>query len=528
MTKRLDRHNDARVRPPSVCSHRDLLIGAVLFFVVSLALRLPFQSQLAYHWDGAQFALAIKEYNLAVGQPHAPGYFLYVMLGRVVNNVVGDPHTSLVWMSLIFGSALVATVYVLGQTMFGQRTGIAAGLFALTSPQLWFHSCVALTYVVDSFLVCTVVLWCWWAVKHGGTWLNVVGIGASWAVASGVRLQSAPALVPVMLFAFWRFDPPRWRKLGVAALTAAAVGLAWFVPMLRMSGGLPVYLEVMRRHATMNAPNTLLGGGGNAFLLNVFFMGVFVWNGLVLGAALLAGGLVYRVFLADPEGKRVWDGENRLGLWFLALWILPMMLLWIVGVTRQPGHVLGFVPALLVLAAAAAAQLQRQWVFAFVTAIVSFVNVVAFTAWPSPPDGVFFHAGQTARAIRQHDRELKRLIETIRARYDPADTIVCHAAWFPLLGLRHTQLYLPEFDQCQLQVDPTVLSLPGRSMMYVHGGRVEFANPFAWAEKRIVLLVVPRGRSVNIFQGYFDWQKAEPVDGTDGMLYELTSRGSAS
>ena len=124
---------------------------AVAFFLVALAMRIPFRGHFAYHWDSAQFALAIRQFDIRLSQPHAPGYFLYVMLGRLVNHLVGDPHASLVWISVIFGSALPPLLYLLGATMFGRWTGAAAAAMALTSPQFWFHSCVALTYIVDSF-----------------------------------------------------------------------------------------------------------------------------------------------------------------------------------------------------------------------------------------------------------------------------------------------------------------------------------------------------------------------------------------
>src|ERR1022692_1808718 len=151
---------------------------AILIVFIAFLLRIPFRSQFAYHWDSAQFALAINEYDIRLSQPHAPGYFLYVMLGRLVNCVVGDPHASLVWVSVVFGSLLPVIMYFLGTAMFGRWAGAMAGLLALTSPQTWFHSCVALTYIVDSFLACAVVLALWWAMGRGGGWGGAVLIGA--------------------------------------------------------------------------------------------------------------------------------------------------------------------------------------------------------------------------------------------------------------------------------------------------------------------------------------------------------------
>ena len=168
------------------------VVWTIALFAIALVLRVPFRSQLAYHWDSAQFALAINQYDIRVSQPHAPGYFLYVMLGRLVNSFVGDPHASLVWISVVFGSALPAVVYLLATAMFGRKAGATAGLLALTSPQVWFHSCVALTYSVDSFLVCAMVLLLWRAMGGGGEWRDAIMVGALLAVGA-MMAESARA-----------------------------------------------------------------------------------------------------------------------------------------------------------------------------------------------------------------------------------------------------------------------------------------------------------------------------------------------
>ena len=75
--------------------------AAAAFFLVTLGLRLPFRSQYAYYWDTAQFALAVRGFSVALHHPHPPGYLLYVMLARLVNRLAGDPHASLVWLSVM-------------------------------------------------------------------------------------------------------------------------------------------------------------------------------------------------------------------------------------------------------------------------------------------------------------------------------------------------------------------------------------------------------------------------------------------
>jgi len=69
---------------------------------------------------------------------------------------------------------------------------------------MWFHSCVALTYVVDSFLVCALALWLWRAVLRGGEWRDALVIGALLAVIGGVREQTVISVARLVLFTFWR------------------------------------------------------------------------------------------------------------------------------------------------------------------------------------------------------------------------------------------------------------------------------------------------------------------------------------
>src|SRR4030067_3107297 len=125
----------------------DLLLPLSLFFITIIT-RIPWTSKLLYHWDSVQFALALKKYDITLHQPHPPGYFLYVMLGRLLNLFINDADTFFVSISLIFSGLAVAAIYHLGKEIFDKNIGVIAAAIALTSPNLWFHGEVALTYIV--------------------------------------------------------------------------------------------------------------------------------------------------------------------------------------------------------------------------------------------------------------------------------------------------------------------------------------------------------------------------------------------
>jgi hypothetical protein len=491
----------------------------MLIFLAAVALDIPFRSQFAYQWDSAEFTLAIREYNVALSQPHAPGYFLYVMLGRLVNCVVGDPHASLVWLSVLAGSGLVALLYVVGVEMFGRRVGWVAALFGMTSPQVWFHSCVALMYVVDGFLVCLAVLCCWRALRRGCCWVDAIMIGGALAIIAGVRPQTVPGLVPLMAYVFWRSPGQRLAKLAGAFCVCAGGMLVWLSPMIRMSGGWAVYAEAFHRIATVYAAGTFGGGGIDALLWNVFFAGLYCWNGLVLGVVLLAGALIKRVRM-DGDRKASWDAAHREALWVLALWIGPMMLMGTaVALTRQPVYVLSYLPGWIILVAVVASQLRKPAVFAAVTAIVCMTNAAAFLVLPQAWGGVFYGTARTGRAIREHDRQLARIVHAIRVQLSPADTLVCHAQEYLPLGLRHLQLYLPEFEQYQLAIDAAMLSPVGKPMMRVRGGRLDFAAGPELTGRRVLALIVPHGTSLEDYARYMDVRHATSLPGSDGSVY---------
>jgi len=500
------------------------VMAAFVLFAVALVLRVPFRSQMAYHWDSAQFALAITEYDIRLSQPHAPGYFLYVMLGRMVNHFVGDPHASLVWISVVFGSLLPVIMYFLGTAMFGRWAGATAGALALTSPQTWFHSCVALTYIVDSFLACAVVLALWWAMSRGGGWGGAVLIGALLAMVGGVREQSVPAFVPLVVFVFWRFERAFAAKLVVAALVAVGLGLLWFVPMVWTSGGLGTYMEIVRLHVAFNAPATFSGGGWNALSRNVANMTGFCWNGLVLGALVLVGALLYRVFRMTAEQKTSWDSQHALELAVLAIWIVPMMVLGtVIGFTKQPGYVLSYLPGWFVLVGAVVASLKRKWQRMATIFVICGMNIVAFVAWPPRWDGVFFKMARTAREIAEHDRQLSQIVATVRQSYSPKAVVICHAAEFFMYGLRHFQLYLPEYEQYQFAGDMTVLHPPGKTMWRVRGGRLEFVDKIDLGGRKGIVLLVPPGESLEIFAPYLSMARVKAfAQGTNNVYFLST------
>ncbi|MGC2160659.1 MAG: glycosyltransferase family 39 protein, partial [Silvibacterium sp.] len=123
--------------------------------------RFIFRSHLLYDLDSVDFALGMRRFDPHVYQPHPPGYFLYICLGRLLNTVFHDANLALVVLSILASCGLVLVIYQMALDWFGQSAARFAGILFLLSPLAWFHGTVALTYIVEAFFSALLGYLCW-------------------------------------------------------------------------------------------------------------------------------------------------------------------------------------------------------------------------------------------------------------------------------------------------------------------------------------------------------------------------------
>src|SRR5215468_3437791 len=121
--------------------HIDLLILGGLAALTLLS-RWPYRARMLYNWDAVQFALALREFDIAKHQPHPPGYLLYVALGRLLNMSLADPNLAYVALAMVFSAATTAVVYVLARALYDRTTAVAAASLLAASPLFWFYGAV--------------------------------------------------------------------------------------------------------------------------------------------------------------------------------------------------------------------------------------------------------------------------------------------------------------------------------------------------------------------------------------------------
>ena len=478
---------------------------AVVLFAAAIALRIPFRSQFAYHWDSAQFALALGDYNIGIGQPQAPGFYLYVTLGRLMHLLVGDPHTALVWLSVIAGAWLVAVGTLLGTAMFGRKCGWGTGLILLTSPLCWFHSEVALTNIVDAALVASFIFACWQTIQRGVTWRRTVALAVLFATVAGVRQQSAPLLVPIWVYAFWSSGSFRRREFLCSLLLAFGLCLCWFVPTVQSAGGLKAYLHLLQLKSHYDAPRTVWGGGGiGALLISVACIGRACWVGLWVAAIIALMEFMHCVLFEKRAIAEEVYRVNRKQLWVLTLWIVPMLIFGLLLYVALPGHVLNFFPALALLASLgligfSKGSLDKLGGYPAVLVVVVVSNVVFFLYPPSALKPLYVDLPMTRVEIRNHDVALASCFSLIRRTWPAGRAVIYHRYEDFYWGFRQFEYYLPEYENVLLSGDS---SLPGdlATKKWIGlGNQTTFSDEVTVSNSWEQLLVVPPGFSVNIF-----------------------------
>ncbi len=205
-----------------------------------LALYLRTMPPTVYGLDSAE--LSVGAYTL--GLVHAPGYPLYLMLGKLFTLLpVGDVGYRMNLMSAAFGVVTLALLLVIIQRLTRQRgAALAATLLLAFSWYFWTDAIVAEVYTLQvGFLAGLLLLLLEWRRRREPRWLYAFGLVA------GLSLANYPAtglLLPGLLAFIGHTDRHALRR----PRHLAGMGLAF-------AAGLAVYLYLPLRYLARPAFN---------------------------------------------------------------------------------------------------------------------------------------------------------------------------------------------------------------------------------------------------------------------------------
>lgn len=265
--------------------HRRVLAGLAL--IVALA-HAPFLAPSLEDIDSVNFALGVRDFDVATHRPHPPGYPVYIFLGKIataIGHAVADAPQSVVEakalsvLSLLAAVLAVLAFYGVFACLSPRRipaeespwrsldTGaIAATAITVACPLFWYLSVRPMSDLPGLALAAAAqacLLLAWWRQSPGAdndrrlspavmtASGRMIVIGAFLAALSiGVRSQTMWFTVPLLTLVL----VDRIGRGAAGAMIGGGVmfiagGLVWGIPLLVASGGLNAYLAALGAQA---------------------------------------------------------------------------------------------------------------------------------------------------------------------------------------------------------------------------------------------------------------------------------------
>jgi hypothetical protein len=404
---------------------------AILIGATALT-RAAFRSRFLYDIDSVNFALALRNFNPAVYQPHPPGYFLYVCLGKLSNAIFPDINLALVTISIVASCGAAALIYLLASDWFGRGAAFFAGLIFVFSPLAWFHGTVALTYVVEACFSAILGYFCWRV--HSGANRYVLPAAILLGLAAGFRQSSLLLLAPLFLFSIRR-APRRLAMRGIG--TVGLVLMAWLIPMLHAAGGMDAYFSSLwSLWRLVPARQTIFTSSIFTSLTRVVL--IVAISGLSFGPAVLM-----------PLGSsKAVTGRIQIFTW---VWLAPGLLVFTFVYLKfvNSGYLLVLLPPACIWLGFWTAGWNRH------STLPKTVRVAVFTAAAAIDFAIFLRTPLyfSYREVQRSQQELITIQAAIRQIARPEETIlVGFDSHF--LGYRHAGYYLPEYLTIQFPEVP--------------------------------------------------------------------------
>jgi hypothetical protein len=219
--------------------------GAALV-ILFLAAHLVWLPRTLEDLDSVNFALGVRDFDVAKHQPHPPGYPIYIALAkastgalRLVGVEAAAPRGLAIWSAI--GGALALPAVVLFFRRLEGRDAVAAwtALVVAVCPLYWFTSLRPLS----DMLGFAVSMWVLALAAGAPSTRTLTGAALLAGLAIGIRTQTAVLTLPFLAYAV---SARRSAAAIVGVVAAIAAGaIAWGVPLLVASGGVSSYLHAL-------------------------------------------------------------------------------------------------------------------------------------------------------------------------------------------------------------------------------------------------------------------------------------------
>jgi len=294
----------------------------ILLALVFLAFHLPYLPASLEDLDSINFALGLRQFDVAHHQPHPPGYPVFILIAKAVHAVVPSEATALGLVSVAGGTLGVLAAAALFRRVDGGAApanwSLAAVVVTMTTPLYWF---TAVRPLSDSIgLAATLAVQAMILEAGGAPSLALAAFSAG--LASGIRSQVAWLTLPLLMFQGLRAQSSGLRAEGsgrrrkgasgalglqplALSLSLFAAGIfVWFIPLVIISGGPAAYWHALFGQGAEDLGNIQMlwtRHGLRDVLAALYYAFVAPWAAWPIAAVLLTSAAAGIVRLAVRE-----------------------------------------------------------------------------------------------------------------------------------------------------------------------------------------------------------------------------------
>ncbi|MGB0866729.1 MAG: protein O-mannosyl-transferase family [Granulosicoccaceae bacterium] len=254
-------------------------------------------------YDAVNYALAVREFNVALDMPHPPGAPLFVFLARFVHYFVDDIPLSLALASACGGAAFVILWRRIFDLFLSPRAAAVGAIVLAISPGVWMTSSQLMSDSVAAAALSSCLLLALYYARGARPGVFML-FSAMLALSVGIRPQYG--LLAIFLF----FSSMLYFRLAIkdcvrAVAVFTVVNLAWLLPTIYSqynldgTGWMTYFNQIIRfkTHFDSASGSPLLAdgidvlqtakrGGVHVGSLGYFGLGLNLWYPDSVGAAL--------------------------------------------------------------------------------------------------------------------------------------------------------------------------------------------------------------------------------------------------
>jgi len=265
-------------------------------------------------YDAVNYALAVREFNVALDMPHPPGAPLFVALVKMLNTVVGDIPLALCLMSAWGGAVFVLLWRRIFDLFLSTRAAALGAVILAISPGMWMTASQPMSDALAAAMLSAAVLMALYYAR-GARPIVFLAFTALLAITVGIRPQFG-LLAIFLLFATMVYCRIPRRTLILSLATFTVVNLAWLMPTIYSqynldgSGWLTYFNQIHRFQSGFGAAS------GSPLLAESFNIKSIIFRAATHVGALGYFGLGLNLWYPESVGLSLQTLGTELNPWY--------------------------------------------------------------------------------------------------------------------------------------------------------------------------------------------------------------------